>query len=1227
MPQVKNNFLGSKMNKDLDYRLIPEGEYITAQNIQITKSEGSDVGVVQNIKGNSLTYTTSLFDTTYKCIGSFFDEKEDRVFLFVTDNDQDHRILLFDTNQPTQAPATIVSGVFLNFDQDKLITGVNLVEDLLFWTDDLNEPRRININKAINDNSYYSNDYQISVAKIAPYKAPSIQMYRDENIDSKFIEDKFVRFSYRLKYEEDEYSVFAPFSQVAFQLHLDGSSTPNNKLTESQEEKAFEYTELKDFKNGANKVEITVTLPNYEVLTGVDNQAKIENYLSSNKHGVTHVDIIYKQSDSIQVKIVDTIALSDIPYTDITITDNGLDPQYIQYTYTYNSTIPKITISNDQVTRVYDNVPLLAKSQEVVGNRLVYGNYVENIDAPSKLDFTVSYEDVNSPSDYIHLSLKQKREYSVGIILSDRYGRTSPVILAIDGSSSVSVAFDTVNSFDIKSLTITFNSTVGISSQWESYSVVVKQSEQEYYNVYTSGLSSYRDSSFATIFSSNINKVPRTSDTINADTEISNSNQQLYVKLENQSYVTSPVENKTGTTINVVEFSVNYGGSSSWVFNVRLATDYEEYTSGGYNGQVFNVDAVSPLLGGGTANITSVEVFVDGIICSPGLHYNTTLSGSNIVSISFVNEYTQPLGREIRIYKVVQYQGSAGDSGTAIIKAINGGITGFYGGGSGATETGNNSILPVYIYTGDNETPLYSSSEYTINQVQEGTDLLSVIGIGTIDKFNEIPDYFIDTSNTLNGYGFYKVENNYLLASISGQYGITLGGDQLIAENKINQLAVLETKPFESSIDIYYETSTNDLISNIVDGEKIYIKYFNTVIVKNQDESWHIEESRIKGSFNGVSIDYGVQAFITDSDYKQKRRYNSLIYSGLYNPRTGTNNTNQFSIAEISSKSLDPQNGSIQKLFAEDDNLTVFQEEKTSWIAIDKDVLYTAEGEPQVIASSKVLGQVVPYAGNYGVGTHPESFAYYAGRKYFACANKGVILRLSRDGMTEISNYGMRSYFRNILKQNSRIYGSWDIHNKTYNLSIDSIGIGTNETLVFDEEAGGWVSFYTYVSEFSGSINGNYYTTKSGDIWLHYSNSTRNSFYGGSSNPSVISISINAEPSLNKNFLTLGYEGTSGWSVSGLNTDLNGVYYTDTAYPIAEYNISNQDLLISAFKKQNSSYVANIINETPAKANEVIYGETMSGVKGMYMVVDMSTSSTEYKELFTITSNFNINNY
>ena len=53
MPEIKNTFLKGKMNKDLDARLIPNGEYVDAQNIHITKSEGSDVGVVQNIKGNT----------------------------------------------------------------------------------------------------------------------------------------------------------------------------------------------------------------------------------------------------------------------------------------------------------------------------------------------------------------------------------------------------------------------------------------------------------------------------------------------------------------------------------------------------------------------------------------------------------------------------------------------------------------------------------------------------------------------------------------------------------------------------------------------------------------------------------------------------------------------------------------------------------------------------------------------------------------------------------------------------------------------------------------------------------------------------------------------------------------------------------------------------------------------------------------------------------------------
>ena len=56
MPEIKNYFVKGRMNKDLDERLIPKGEYREAQNVQISNSEDSDVGAVENILGNKLAY-------------------------------------------------------------------------------------------------------------------------------------------------------------------------------------------------------------------------------------------------------------------------------------------------------------------------------------------------------------------------------------------------------------------------------------------------------------------------------------------------------------------------------------------------------------------------------------------------------------------------------------------------------------------------------------------------------------------------------------------------------------------------------------------------------------------------------------------------------------------------------------------------------------------------------------------------------------------------------------------------------------------------------------------------------------------------------------------------------------------------------------------------------------------------------------------------------------------
>ena len=213
--------------------------------------------------------------------------------------------------------------------------------------------------------------------------------------------------------------------------------------------------------------------------------------------------------------------------------------------------------------------------------------------------------------------------------------------------------------------------------------------------------------------------------------------------------------------------------------------------------------------------------------------------------------------------------------------------------------------------------------------------------------------------------------------------------------------------------------------------------YPDTGATQLANNEWHIEESRIKGEFNGKTVDFGAKAYAVDKEYNRNHRENAMIYSGIYNSRTRVNNTNQFSIGESITKAVDRNYGSIQKLYAEDTNLIIFQENKVNGALIDKDAIFTAEGSGLSTTAKVVIGQITPYVGEYGIGTNPESFAVFGFRKYFVDKDQGCVLRLSRDGITDISSYGMRTFFRENLKNTTKAYGMFDIHSKSYVLSLD----------------------------------------------------------------------------------------------------------------------------------------------------------------------------------------------
>ena len=180
-------------------------------------------------------------------------------------------------------------------------------------------------------------------------------------------------------------------------------------------------------------------------------------------------------------------------------------------------------------------------------------------------------------------------------------------------------------------------------------------------------------------------------------------------------------------------------------------------------------------------------------------------------------------------------------------------------------------------------------------------------------------------------------------------------------------------------------------------------------------QNYYIEESRIKGGFNNAQVTLGVRAYVVNENKDALDRTHSLIYSGLLNTRTGFNETNVFSIADPILKDLDPINGSIQKLYSEDTNLNVLQESKVTKVLINKNAIYSGDQGSVETGAIQFFGQDVPYLGEYGISRNPESFAVFGYRKYFADKDRSAILRLSRDGITEISGYGMRDYFRDEL--------------------------------------------------------------------------------------------------------------------------------------------------------------------------------------------------------------------
>jgi len=337
------------LNKDDDYLLVKSVEMVDALNVQMSDDEGGNAGVIKNALGNVLVSSAASGDAlptgTNTVIGTTACKQTGEIFYFVHNSSNNHSIYQYTSRRNTVR--LVYRDSVLGFTATGFVKADCLVkengETLLYFTDGVTDPKKINATKALANTagvsgypykaagtSGYTDDEKllsITTIKAPPLEPPSVQAQVDTSIKSNNITDKILQFAYQYIYEDGEISAISPYSEIALNYlnFVDGYVTDDMKRLFNSVLIGFNYS----------------------------------------KGDVSKVRILYREGTLNNFSF-----FKDLP------NDRTLSSGSISFT---NSIIGN-PVSDNEMNKQYDSVPLSAVSQVISGNRLTYGNYKEFYD-------------------------------------------------------------------------------------------------------------------------------------------------------------------------------------------------------------------------------------------------------------------------------------------------------------------------------------------------------------------------------------------------------------------------------------------------------------------------------------------------------------------------------------------------------------------------------------------------------------------------------------------------------------------------------------------------------------------------------------------------------------------------------------------------------------------------------------------------------------------------------
>jgi len=374
-----------------------------------------------------------------------------------------------------------------------------------------------------------------------------------------------------------------------------------------------------------------------------------------------------------------------------------------------------------------------------------------------------------------------------------------------------------------------------------------------------------------------------------------------------------------------------------------------------------------------------------------------------------------------------------------------------------------------------------------------------------------------------------------------------------------------------------------------------------------------IEDANYSDLFSSKGYDYERPNRV-DSEFRQRNRKSTLIYSEQFIPETNINGLS--SVFDTSFQTYEDKYGGIYRLYAEDYNLNVFQELKIGALLVNQAQINSTSGGSVVGQTTSVLPEFIRYyAGEYGIGKHSESFTVYGKAKYGIDVSRGIFWRLSIDGLTAISDTGfMHNYFtdkcQSVLGCSNKvnIYVGYDVKFMECIVAFDGYLEGStlvpSETLAWNEKENQWSTFYSYNPETICSNGINIVSFKSGKLYLHNTNAIEANFYGTQYYGEVWCI-MNANPSNVKVFEAISEETNDAWE----------------CYSITTPNGQETNLLTSDFQeKENLQYAPLWFDvNTPNVTNPLLNGDPM---RDTTFLCKFRRTNTDYNKIFAVNFNY-----